>query len=59
MYTCTCTKTVSTKSVVLSPYLLSWFQCLEFWEACQDADVEVVPRCLDAGIDVDVASPVS
>ena len=38
---------------------LSWFQCLEFWEACRDGDVEAVLSCLSAGVSVDVTSPVS
>ena len=39
--------------------LVSWFQCLEFWEACLDGDVETVLSCLSAGVSVDVATPVS
>ena len=38
---------------------LSWFQYLEFWEACAHGDVETVLSCLSAGVSVDVTSRVS
>ena len=38
---------------------ISCLQCLDFWEACQDGDIDTVQASLSAGVDVNVATPVS
>ena len=34
-------------------------QCLDFWEACEDGDVDMVQASLSAGVGVNITTPVS
>ena len=34
-------------------------QCLDFWEACEDGDVDMVLASLSAGVGVNITTPVS
>ena len=38
---------------------ISCLQCLDFWEACEDGDIDTVWASLSAGVDVNIATPVS